>query len=145
MEIFEATTFDLDQLSELFNEYRKFYKQQDDLESAKKFLSERIKNKDSVVFVAVDENLLVGFVQLYPLFSSVQMKKLWLLNDLFVQSDYRKKGVATELINQSKSYAIQTGACGIMLETATNNAEANPLYTKEGFNLINNNFYSWFV
>ena len=145
MEIFEASPFDLEQLSSLLDEYRKFYEQESDIAAAQRFLAERMKNKDSVIFVAAYEGELTGFVQLYPLFSSVQMKRLWLLNDLFVRADYRKKGIGEALIKQAKEYAIQTAACGIMLETSVTNVEGNNLYIKEKFHLIGNNFYYWSI
>ena len=70
--IIKATRPDLEALSLLFDEYRVFYKLDSDIETAKKFLIERIENQESEIFVAINhENKLVGFVQLYPIFSCV--------------------------------------------------------------------------
>ena len=63
------------------------------------------------------EHQLVGFVQLYPLFSSTRMEKLWLLNDLFVDPDYRGKGISKGLINKAKELVEESDACGMFLET----------------------------
>lgn len=145
MEIFPATAFDLPSLAELFNKYRVFYNQPSDVAAAASFLKERMYKKDSVIYIAAEEEVVTGFVQLYPLFSSVQMKSMWLLNDLFVDSAHRKKGIAKALIAQVKQHAINTNACGIMLETARNNKEGNALYPTEGFKLIENNFYFFTV
>ena len=74
----KAEIKDLDNLSILFDNYRIFYRKETDIESAKNFLKDRISKNDSEIFVAENtEHQLVGFVQLYPLFSSVRMKKLW--------------------------------------------------------------------
>jgi GNAT superfamily N-acetyltransferase len=143
MEIFEATFFDLKQLSALFDEYRVFYGKESDIAAAEKFISERVKHSDSVIYITTEDDELTGFVQLYPLFSSVQMKKLWLLNDLYVTKEHRRKGVAMALIEKSKHLAVQTDAAGLMLETSKNNNEGNRLYLKEGFDLLENNFYYW--
>jgi GNAT superfamily N-acetyltransferase len=143
MEIFEATSFDLKQLSRLFDEYRIFYGKESDINAAERFISERINNRDSVMYIAAEEDVLIGFVQLYPLFSSVRMKRLWLLNDLYVVTEHRRKGIAGELINKAKELCLETGAAGMLLETAKDNEAGNKLYPLTGFQLQSNNFYFW--
>lgn len=92
MRIYEATIADLDGLASVFNNYRMFYRQDSDLEGAKVFLRNRIERKESVIFVAVEDGEYIGFTQLYPSFSSISMKELWILNDLFVQAAKRGAG-----------------------------------------------------
>ena len=141
----KALTGDVETLTSLFNEYRMFYKKQADIEHAKDFLLDRIMNDDSEIFLCFnDDNKMVGFVQLYPLFSSTRMRKLWLLNDLYVKAEYRFHGYAAQLIDKAKELCRLTNACGIMLETAKDNAAGNHLYTKTGFILdTEHNYYSW--
>lgn len=87
MKIRKAETTDLKQLSELFDGYRIFYRKDSDIKGAESFLAERLEKKDSEIFVAEnDEQALVGFVQLYPLFSSTRMEKLWLIKRLICKS-----------------------------------------------------------
>ena len=140
-EIFEATAFDLEQLAGLFDQYRVFYKQPSDVPAASIFLKDRMMKKDAVIYIAAEEDKLIGFVQLYPLFSSVQMKPMWLLNDLYVDASHRRKGVARQLIAIAKEHAKNSGSMGLMLETGRTNKEGNALYPSEGFQLIENNFY----
>ncbi|MCX6274691.1 MAG: GNAT family N-acetyltransferase [Bacteroidetes bacterium] len=143
-EIISATIAELEPLAEMFDLYRQFYRQQSDISGAQKFLAERISNNDSVIFLAKQPSDYTGFVQCYPLFSSVGMKKLWLLNDLFVKSDYRGKGISKLLIDRCKQLAKDTGAKGLMLETEKSNTIGNQLYPKEGFVLNEgSNFYEW--
>lgn len=136
---------DIEKLSNLFDSYRIFYKKESDLQGSEKFLLERIQNKESEIFVAENhENELVGFVQLYPIFSSTRMKRLWLLNDLFVNENYRGQGVSVLLINETKKLCKETNACGLILETAKSNEVGNKLYPKTGFLLdLEHNYYSW--
>ncbi|ALM09312.1 acetyltransferase [Sediminicola sp. YIK13] len=143
----KAEIKDLDNLSVLFDNYRVFYSKETDIESAQNFLKDRISKNDSEIFVAENtEHQLVGFVQLYPLFSSVRMKKLWLLNDLFVNYDYRKKGISLGLIDKAKELVEKSGACGMYLETEKSNLVGNNLYPKAGFELNNDsNFYEWYL
>ncbi|NOQ73106.1 MAG: GNAT family N-acetyltransferase [Crocinitomix sp.] len=132
-------------VAELFDLYRVFYNKKADFKSAEKFIAERIKNDDSEIFVAENENnKLVGFVQLYPLFSSTKMQKLWLLNDLFVNPEFRSKGVSIGLIEKAKRLVESTNACGMFLETGKSNLIGNNLYPKTGFKLNEaSNYYEW--
>lgn len=147
MQISKANISDLQDLAVLFDAYRVFYEKTSDIKGAEEFLKQRISNEESIVYIARDEKLkAVGFVQLYPLFSSTRMKKLWLLNDLFVDSNSRGKGISVALINQAKALVKETNACGLMLETAKSNTIGNQLYPKTGFVLNkDHNFYSWDV
>lgn len=140
----KATLQDIGHLSELFDQYRIFYHKDSDIPNAEKFLTERIENRDSEIFVTEHAGKLVGFVQLYPLFSSTRMKRYWLLNDLFVNESYRGKGFSKALIDKAKEMAISTGACGILLETGKSNDIGNKLYPSCGFELYDEvNFYEW--
>lgn len=143
----KATIEDLDELGDLFNQYRVFYKKSSDVEAAKNFLKQRMEKGESEIFVTIDEkDRMTAFTQLYPLFSSTRMKRFWLLNDLFVHPEYRRKGYSVLLIEKAKDLCRSTEACGMMLETGKDNLEGNHLYPKTGFKLNEEqNFYSWDV
>lgn len=146
MRIREAKNTDLKQLAELFDKYREFYRKDSDIEGAKDFLAERLKNGDSEIYVCEsNDSNLIGFVQLYPLFSSTRMKKLWLLNDLFVNPEFRGKGISIKLIEKAKKLVNDSQACGMFLETEKSNLIGNNLYLKTGFKLNEeSNFYEWY-
>lgn len=132
----------LDQLSLLFDAYRIFYRKESNVDQAKQFMKERIENKDSKIFVALNEDeKLVGFVQLYPIFSSTQMKRFWLLNDLYVDADFRGNEIGKLLIEASKKLAIDSMSSGLMLETERNNSSGIRLYEKTGFKCDEEHFY----
>ena len=134
MNVIQATTDHLPLLVPLFDAYRKFYEQQSDLSGAAAFLGERLRNRDSVIFLATDgSGPALGFVQLYPAFSSVSMKRLWMLNDLFVTHAARHKGVAEALLRRSAVMAKETKSKGLVLETGVNNNPAKKLYEKCGW------------
>lgn len=145
LKIRKATIKDLNLVVELFDKYRVFYEKESDKQKAEEFLSDRLKLNDSEIFVAeTNNNNLVGFVQLYPLFSSTRMQRLWLLNDLFVDKGNRGNGISKQLIETSKEFCKQTNACGLILETAKTNSIGNNLYSKVGFSVdIEHNYYSW--
>ncbi|MED3962617.1 N-acetyltransferase family protein [Bacillales bacterium AN1005] len=133
MIIFQATMEDLDGVANLFNLYRTFYQQESDLEGAKNYIKERINKGESIIFVVKDEQNYLGFTQLYPTFSSISMKRAWILNDLYVDAQARKQGVGELLLHKAKEFAIETGAKSLSLSTAPDNYTAQRLYEKNGY------------
>ncbi len=140
----EATLGDLESMTALFDAYRVFYKKESDLPAAKQFIADRMKNKESVIFIAETEGIACGYIQLFPIFSSTKMQRYWLLNDLFVSKDYRKGGVARLLLEKGKEFAKETNSAGYYLETATDNYAANQLYVAAGLKLDDTHNYYLF-
>ena len=118
---------------ELFNQYRIFYKQSPDIELAKAFINARLKNNESVIFVALNKLKPAGFTQLYPNYSSVRAVKNWTLNDLYVDKDYRRQGIGEKLIKTAMEYAKSDNANFVELSTAVDNYTAQSIYEKIGF------------
>ena len=141
MTIIQATINDLDALTDLFDLYRQFYQQPSDLDGARAFLNDRLSNEESVVFMAFDDTEAIGFVQLYPSYSSVSMKKIWVLNDLFVKETGRGKGFGEALLRRAIAFTKEAGAKGVLLETGKDNVTAQRLYEKIGFVQETNHFY----
>jgi ribosomal protein S18 acetylase RimI-like enzyme len=134
MKIIQAELKDIEIVTELFDMYRQFYEQPPDIVAAREFLFQRMTNKDSVIFLAInDKGEGTGFVQLYPSFTSVGMKRLWILNDLFIHKDHRRRGVGQALLERCRQFSIQTNATGLILETRNSNNSARALYEKFGF------------
>ncbi|QYO61985.1 GNAT family N-acetyltransferase [Leptolyngbya sp. 7M] len=133
MNILLAQAEHIDHLAVLFDQYRVFYNQASDLAAAKQFLGERFKQRDSAIFVAMDNQSMVGFTQLYPSFSSVSMQRVWILNDLFVVENYRKQGVANLLMDVAEQYARSSGAVRIVLATQITNIAAQRLYESRNY------------
>ena len=69
------------------------------------------------------------------------MKRSWVLNDLYVKENARKKGFAEKLIYKAIDFAKETGAKGVLLETAKENMTAQRLYEKLGFVKASTHFY----
>ena len=131
--IAQATLSELDDLSSMFDEYRRFYRQSSDLEATKNFLAERIKSNESIAFIAYLNNQPVGFIHLYPTYSSVHLKRIWVLNDLYVNTSSRRKGVGFELIDAAIELAKKTDALCIKVSTAQSNFTAQQVYAAKGF------------
>jgi ribosomal protein S18 acetylase RimI-like enzyme len=136
MHLIQAEKQHVSLVSRLFDQYRQFYGQPADLPGAMRFIQTRIARKESVIYLATPESegeVAAGFVQLYPSFSSVSMRRLWVLNDLFVHPEFRNRGVATQLLHHARKLAQETDAASLMLETAVSNVQAQALYEKLGW------------
>jgi len=132
--IIEANIKHLDEVARLFNLYRIFYEQPDDLERAYNFIKARIEMKESIIFVSDNtDGTLSGFVQLYPSFCSVSTIPILILYDLFVDPDIRTKGIGRSLMNKAKQYAQENGFKRLELSTAKDNFIGQSLYESLGY------------
>ena len=130
-----ATLADLDAVTPLFDAYRVFYRQPSDPDGARAFLRARVERNESEVLLArnAPDGHVLGFTQLYPLFSSVSMRRSWVLNDLFVLPEARKHGVARALMCAAREFGHVNGAIWLTLETANDNGPAQALYESLGY------------
>ena len=133
MEIRTAELKDLDALTRLFDLYRVFYKCDPDPTAARSFLEQRLTNGDSKIFCALEGSAMLGFTQLYPSFSSTEMKRIWVLNDLFVDPDQRRQGVGGALLEKAREFGNETNSTYLSLETQTTNKTAQSLYESKGW------------
>ncbi|WP_429165282.1 GNAT family N-acetyltransferase [Aeromonas rivipollensis] len=137
MHIHQATSVDIEDLTLLFDAYRQFYGQAPAPMAAAAFIAERLAKSESVIFLARGETgEAIGFAQLYPAFSSVAMKRMWYLNDLFVATSARQQGVARALLKQVATFARETDALTVKLATAVSNLPAKALYESEGYQKV---------
>ena len=138
----QAELDDVDALVPLFDAYRQFYDQPSDLRRARNWLRARIGANESVVLLAERDGHAVGFAQLYPMYSSVQIARIWVLNDLYVPPDQRRHGVAKALLKAAIEYARNDGASRLQLETGRRNEAARALYRNAGWQEDDTQWYS---
>lgn len=132
-----ATAADADVLAPLFDAYRRFYGRGGDLPLARRFLAERLAAGESVVFLALTGDgpgpAACGFAQLYPLFSSLSCRPVWILSDLYVDPAARRTGVGRRLMETAHAFAREQGAAAVELDTAHTNSAAQALYEDMGY------------
>ena len=132
--ILQAGPEHLDQVTPLFDAYRRFYRKPADEAGARAFLQDRLRKRDSVILLALDEaSGALGFTQLYPAFSSVRMRPIWILNDLFVVPQARGRGVGHRLMEAAREQAQAAGVIALALATEKNNTLAKALYQSLGY------------
>jgi ribosomal protein S18 acetylase RimI-like enzyme len=132
---------DVDVVAPLFDGYRQFYGRTSDEPLARAFLREHLARKESVILLAEAEGGAVGFAQLYPSFTSVGAARIWILNDLFVSSGSRHKGIASLLLERAAAFAKETGAVRLSLATNVANLAAQALYDRHGWKKDTEFFY----
>ena len=133
MTVRQAALADLDLLVPLFDAYRQFYRQPSDLEQARTFLEARFERNESVIFLALQEQIAIGFTQLYPSFSSGAMARIFILNDLFVTPHARRQAAASALLKAAAEYGRRAGAIRLVLSTEITNTAAQELYERTGW------------
>jgi GNAT superfamily N-acetyltransferase len=133
IEIVTAGPDELEPVARLFNAYRVFYRQHSDLDAARNFIRTRQERRDSVIFLARVRDEEAGFVQLYPSLSSVSMRPIWILNDLFVAQSARGHGVGRQLMGKARDFASASGAVRLELTTEHDNRTAQRLYEACGY------------
>lgn len=142
IKIQQATINDIEDLEVIFSLYLKFYEVESIRDAKITFLKERMQNNESIIFTAKKDNEIVGFTQLFPTFSSASLKKVYILNDLFVLEHYRNQGIAKILIHRVIEFAKENNCARVSLSTARDNP-AQILYEKLGFKESSFKFYNY--
>ena len=133
-EIIKANVNHIKQVGELFDLYRQFYKYVSNIKDSTDYISERMKNNESIIFFATNKQKeAMGFVQLYETFGSLDLGKIIILYDLYVKEDHRKNNIGRQLMIRSHEYAKKINAKRIQLSTATDNFIGQSLYESLGY------------
>ena len=143
VEIVPAAESHVAEVGRLFDLYRQFYECPADLSLAVAYIEERIAGGESRIWVALDGNHGIGFVQCYETFCSVQAVKRWILYDLYVEIDHRNVGLGARLMDTARDAAVAAGARRIDLETASSNAPGQHLYEKLGYRRVVDGFSTY--
>lgn len=133
IKILQADITDAEDVADLFDQYRQFYEKAPDAVLTRQFITERMKNQQSIILVAENDEKIVGFCQMYPTFCSVEAAPIMVLYDLFVSPQARKIGAGRELMLAAKDYAKQNGFTRLDLSTAKTNVHAQALYESLGW------------
>ena len=136
MRIIKATLEHLDLLAPLFVKYREFYGELPYPDSSRDFLEKCLTRDESVIYLAMpidDDKKVLGFCQLYPSYSSLSLKRVWILNDIYVAEDARRQLVADHLMRAAKKMAKDTQAVRMRVSTSANNEVAQKVYESIGF------------
>ena len=133
IEIVHASTDHAEEVAPLFDTYRCWSGQESDLGGALSFIRQRLSSSQSEIFFIRRHNQTVAFTQLYPMFSSMSLARIWIINDLYVVESARRTGLGTVLLETAVEFARALGAVRIRLETKHNNATARAAFEALGW------------
>ena len=128
-----ATPKDAPALLPLVQAYRVFYDQQPDPQREREFIEGHLRKHTSVIYLAEADGVAAGFMQLFKTYSTVHLCGSWILEDLFVDPQYRHYGWGRALLSHALQHVRADGAGGMFLETAHDNHAAQALYEKAGW------------
>lgn len=133
MKIFKAEQWNIEVLAPLFETYRLANGMSENPDRTLTFLTNRIRFNESMFFVAVNENAqAVGFVQLYPRLSSLQLQRYWQLTDIFVKEDKHQTDIYAALISKAKEFVRYTQSNRLVAELSQ---AQQSILEREGFKL----------
>ena len=132
----EATTSDVNEFASLFDAYRIDHGCESAVEACATFLSQRLSANESRALLAFSGNSCLAFAHLYPRFASLKLTRNWILNDLYVRAEDRRKGLARSLVQASKTLASEAGADTLSVTTTADNRAAKALYFSTGFQAV---------
>ncbi|WP_282940744.1 GNAT family N-acetyltransferase [Paenibacillus sp. RC67] len=125
---------DTDQLIQLMYQYIDFYERPRPDEGTLRLFIANLQQEPSsgMQFVAEQGGVLVGFATLYFTFSTLQLKRAAIMNDLFVASAQRGSRIGEGLFQACLEYIRSNGYAYMTWETAQDNTAAQSFYDKMG-------------
>tara|TARA_A100001037_G_scaffold252391_1_gene236341 strand:- start:95 stop:544 length:450 start_codon:yes stop_codon:yes gene_type:complete len=144
IKILKATKKNINEVGLLFDLYRQFYKYKSNLNASTQYIKDRIINKESFIFLCFFRNQPAGFVQLYETFDSLNINKKLILYDLYVDKNYRRKGLGRKLMKTAKKFAKTKKIKLVELSTGINNKKAQSLYESLDYKR-DKEYYNYFL
>lgn len=126
----------IEQSAQLLIKFQEFYNITSSIKDVENFLQKQIQSEKSIIFLAyLKENLntAIGIAHLSPIFNTLLLNKIWILNDLYVDVSSRNFGVSKMLLEESAKFAKNDGASYLELKTEHTNMLAKHIYEKFGF------------
>ena len=135
MKLIKATHLDIPELVELLNSlFEQEAEFEPNSETQSKALSKIIlDSKIGIILIAKGDDKILGMVNLLFTESTALGSKVALLEDMFVLSSSRGRGIGSQLIDYAISEAKKAGCKRITLLTDIENTKAQSFYQKKGF------------
>ncbi len=91
-----------------------------------------IKNENNILLCYEEDNIIKGYIYLKPVNNDSQ--NCYLIDGLYVDNEYRNKGIATKLIENALNVIKETNVAVVDINVMANNSVAISLYKRFGFN-----------
>lgn len=144
-QIVPASPASLDILTALYADYLDGYGKKPPQPEIRRYLQQRLEQDKALIYVGYNNNRPVGFMVLTPKMTSIEMKPMFVLQNLYVAPQARQNGIGAALVKKAQLIARDTGAWGLELKTSPNNTLARKLYEQSGFREDGLIHYQWQV
>ena len=122
-----------DEAAALLDQYRQHYGANPAPEAALEWMREQVGCERMRIYLARDA---VGLCTVATAPAALTLRTVWLVRDLYVRPDARRRGVARALLAQVAEDAREAGAHRLSLQTETSNVRAVELYARDGFHAL---------
>lgn len=122
-------------LKELVKDEKRFNDNIDDNAQINNYYENFYKIENNKLFIAKENENIIGyiFIKITNPKQNAEIYKEALIDALYVEKEYRNKGVATQLINKAKEFSKEKDAKKISINVIKDNENALNLYHKLGF------------
>ena len=126
----KVTNDNFDEILPLIREYQTFYQVKEiDDEKNRRYFSQFVNsNENGVLHILRYKEKAIGFTTIYNSFSSSRAETVAVLNDLYVQLQYRGEGFGKMLVNHAIGEAKNRGYSRLQWLTSQDNDAAQKLY-----------------
>jgi len=129
----------------LIRKYQEFYAVEnvDDNKNKEFFSQFGISTEKGCLFGYRKDRILVAFATVYFSYASSIISKVAIMNDLYTLEEYRRQGIAAELIKHCEIYAKKNKAARLQWVTAATNKTAQSIYKSLGAKQSSWEFYTY--
>jgi ribosomal protein S18 acetylase RimI-like enzyme len=125
----ELNSQNIDAALVLFRNYQEFYHVENiDEEKNRQHLQTILESEEHGKLFLLRDDSYAGFATIYYSFSSILAEKIAILNDLYVETNYRRRGFGKLLMDRCFSYLKTCGINIVRWTTEKNNVIAQQLY-----------------
>jgi GNAT superfamily N-acetyltransferase len=132
-QLVEPTAAELEEVAEVFDQYRQHYGQPVVPGQAQAWLARYTRSRVLTIFAARVGEDLVGIATTLAVPASLRLRCFWQLRDLYVVPQARRHGAGRALLNAVREAASAAGAIRVSIQTEPGNAAALNLYHTSGF------------
>lgn len=111
-------------------------------EITKEFIEKMLLSSQTTIIVARDDSSQIVGIATMTTYQALTATKTW-IEDVVVDENFRGKGIGTGLIKYVLKIASEKGIKYVNLTSNPKRVEANKLYQKLGFKIVETNYYRY--
>jgi GNAT superfamily N-acetyltransferase len=122
-----------DEAAALLDQYRQHYGANPAPDAVIDWMREQVRFEKMRIYLAGEA---LGLCTVATAPATLTLRTVWLVRDLYVRPEARRRGIARTLLTQVADDAREAGAHRLSLQTETSNVRAIELYAKDDFHAL---------